>query len=36
VRQVYKYILLWGVMTLAIALCGGGPFSLDRKIGREL
>jgi putative oxidoreductase len=32
----YEYTLLWGVITLAIALRGGGPFSLDRKIGREL
>ncbi len=32
----YEYTLLWGVVTLAIALRGGGPFSLDRKIGREL
>ncbi|MDB5651735.1 MAG: hypothetical protein JWL62_3255, partial [Hyphomicrobiales bacterium] len=28
--------LLWGFMCLAIALRGGGPWSLDRKIGREL
>jgi putative oxidoreductase len=32
----YEYTLLWGVVTLAIALRGGGEFSLDRKIGREL
>ncbi|MGC1466911.1 MAG: DoxX family protein [Pseudolabrys sp.] len=32
----YEYTLLWGVMALAIALRGGGPYSLDRKIGREL
>ena len=32
----YEYTLMWGVVTLAIALRGGGPFSLDRKIGREL
>jgi putative oxidoreductase len=35
-RTGYEYTLLWGVITLAIALRGGGPFSLDRKIGREL
>jgi len=27
---------MWGLVLLAIALRGGGPFSLDRKIGREL
>ncbi len=32
----YEYTLLWGMMSLAIALRGGGPFSLDRKVGREL
>jgi len=35
-RTGYEYTLLWGVISLAIALRGGGPFSLDRKIGREL
>ena len=32
----YEFTLMWGFMCLAIALRGGGPFSLDRKIGREL
>jgi putative oxidoreductase len=32
----YEYTLLWGMVALAIALRGGGPYSLDRKIGREL
>ena len=32
----YEYVLLWGLVTLAIALRGGGPWSLDRRIGREL
>jgi putative oxidoreductase len=32
----YEYTLLWGLVTLAIALRGGGPYSLDRKLGREL
>jgi putative oxidoreductase len=32
----YEYTLLWGLVTLAIALRGGGPWSLDRRIGREL
>jgi len=35
-QRGYEYTLLWGFMCLAIALRGGGPFSLDRKIGREL
>jgi hypothetical protein len=29
-------VLLWGLVTFAIALRGGGPYSLDRKIGIEL
>jgi hypothetical protein len=29
-------VLLWGVVRPAIALRGGGPYSLDRKIGKEL
>jgi len=32
----YEYPLMWGLVMLAIALRGGGPYSLDRKIGREL
>jgi putative oxidoreductase len=32
----YEYVLLWGLVSFAIALRGGGPYSLDRKIGREL
>lgn len=32
----YEYTLLWGFMCLAIALRGGGPWSLDRLIGKEL
>ena len=32
----YEYVLLWGFMCVAIALRGGGPYSLDQKIGREL
>ncbi len=32
----YEYVLLWGFMCLAIALRGGGPYSLDRAIGKEL
>jgi len=33
---VYEYPLFWGLVMLAIALRGGGPYSLDRRIGREL
>jgi len=32
----YEYVLLWGLVSLTIALRGGGPYSLDRKIGHEL
>lgn len=32
----YEYPLMWGLVMLAIALRGGGPWSLDRKIGRQL
>src|SRR2546421_4318020 len=32
----YEYPLLWGLIMLAIALRGGGPYSLDRRIGKEL
>ena len=32
----YEYVLLWGLVCFAISLRGGGPLSLDRRIGREL
>lgn len=32
----YEYVLLWGLVFLAIWWRGGGPYSLDRKLGREL
>ncbi|MEJ0075084.1 MAG: DoxX family protein [Alphaproteobacteria bacterium] len=32
----YEYALMWGLILFAIALRGGGPYSLDRKIGKEL
>ena len=32
----WEYPLLWGLVIFAIALRGGGPYSLDRKIGREI
>lgn len=35
-RPGYEYVLMWGLVMLAIALRGGGPYSLDRVIGKEL
>jgi putative oxidoreductase len=32
----YEYLLMWGLFLFAIALRGGGPYSLDRLLGREL
>jgi len=32
----YEYTFWWGFAMFAIALHGGGPYSLDRQIGREL
>ena len=32
----YEYTLMWGLVMLAIALRGGGPYSVDRVIGKEL
>jgi putative oxidoreductase len=32
----YEYPLMWALVMLAIALRGGGPYSLDRVIGKEL
>jgi len=32
----FEYVLLLGVVMLAIAIRGGGPYSLDRAIGKEL
>jgi putative oxidoreductase len=32
----WEYPFLWGWMFFAIALRGGGPYSVDRRIGREL
>jgi putative oxidoreductase len=32
----YEYPLMWGLLMLAVALRGGGPWSLDRKIGWQL
>jgi len=32
----YEFTLLWGLVAMAILWRGGGPYSLDRKLGREL
>jgi putative oxidoreductase len=32
----YEFSLFWGLVCFAIALRGGGPYSLDRKLGTEL
>jgi putative oxidoreductase len=32
----WEYPLLWGLVIFAISLRGGGPYSLDRVIGREI
>ncbi|HWG05251.1 MAG TPA: DoxX family protein [Beijerinckiaceae bacterium] len=34
--HAYEYTLWWGLVTFAIALRGGGPYSLDRVLGVEL
>jgi len=31
-----EYTLMWGIIMFAIALRGGGPYSVDRLIGKEL
>jgi putative oxidoreductase len=32
----YEYVLLIGIVCFAFAIRGGGPYSVDRLIGREL
>ena len=32
----YEYPLMWALVMFAVALRGGGPYSLDRRIGKEL
>ena len=32
----YEFTLMWGLICFAIALRGGGPYSLDRKLGVQL
>jgi putative oxidoreductase len=31
----WEYPLFWGLINLAILMRGGGPYSLDRRFGRE-
>jgi putative oxidoreductase len=31
----YEYPLMWGLVALAFVLRGGGPISIDARIGRE-
>jgi len=31
-----EYVLFWGIVLFAILLRGGGPYSVDRKLGREV
>jgi putative oxidoreductase len=35
-RGGWEYPLFWGLILFAIALRGGGPYSIDRKLGWEL
>jgi putative oxidoreductase len=35
-RGGWEFPLFWGLIFFAIALRGGGPYSLDRKLGWEL
>ena len=35
-NEGYEYTLMWGAILFAVALRGGGPLSLDRKLGKEL
>ena len=35
-RYGYEYVLLLGVVLFAIAIRGGGPYSIDAKIAKEL
>jgi putative oxidoreductase len=35
-KSGYEYVLFLGIVMFAIALRGGGPYSVDRRIGKEL
>jgi putative oxidoreductase len=32
----YEYAMMWGLITFAIALRGGGSYSVDRRLGWEI
>lgn len=32
----WEYPLMWGLLVFAISLRGGGPYSLDRPLGKEV
>ena len=32
----YEFVLMWGLILFAVSLRGGGPYSLDRKLGWSL
>ena len=36
INRGYEYPLFWGLIFVAMVLRGGGPYSLDRKLGREI
>jgi len=36
IAKGYEYPLFWGLVCVALAIRGGGPLSLDAKIGREV
>lgn len=36
IARGYEYPLFWGLVCIAIAIRGGGRYSLDAKIGREV
>ncbi|MDH3242748.1 MAG: hypothetical protein OEO83_19000, partial [Alphaproteobacteria bacterium] len=31
----FEYVLAWALILVAVSLRGGGPYSLDRRIGRS-
>jgi putative oxidoreductase len=35
-KDGYEYVMMWGTLAFAISLRGGGPYSVDRVLGREL
>jgi len=35
-KHGWEFVFMWGLIFFAIALRGGGPYSLDRRIGWEL